>query len=49
MEKVGSHLETFALKAEDYVQSRTIPNLSYLHSSNMITAFNNAKNRKNNK
>jgi hypothetical protein len=37
MEKVGSRLETFALKVEDCVQSKTIPDLSYLHSSSMIT------------
>lgn len=49
MEKMGSYLETFTLKVEDYVQSRMILNLSYLPSSNMIIPFNNAKHRKNNK
>jgi hypothetical protein len=44
--KMGSHLETFALKAKDNVQSRTIPDFSDLPSSSMNNPFSNAENRK---
>jgi len=44
--KMGSHLETFALKAKDNVQSRNIPDFSDLPSSSMSNPFSNAKNRK---
>jgi hypothetical protein len=44
--KMGSHLETFALKAKDNMQSRTIPDFSDLPSSSMSNPFSNAKNRK---
>ncbi len=43
---MGSHLETFVLKAKDNVQSRTITDFSDLPSSSMSNPFSNNENRK---
>jgi hypothetical protein len=44
--KMGSHLETFALKAKDNVQSRTTLDFLDLPSSSMSNPFSNVENRK---
>ncbi len=44
--KMGSHLETFALKAKDNVQWRTITDFLDFPSSSMSNPFSNAENRK---